>query len=103
MFHTAEEDGVKELEAVACFLTERYSNGEHGMVYNWVVANEINHFSTWNYMDTQDVLYYTREFEKAFRIFYQAAKSNYANAKVYYSIDHYWNSREDSCDQYFNA
>ena len=103
MFNTAEEEGVKELEAVACFLTERYSSGEHGMVYNWVVANEINHFSTWNYMDTQDVLYYTQEFEKAFRIFYQAAKSNYANANVYYSIDHDWNSNNGSSDQYFNA
>ena len=103
MFNTAEEEGVKEFEAVACFLTERYSSGEHGMVYNWVVANEINHFSTWNYMDTQDVLYYTREFEKAFRIFYQAAKSNYANAKVYYSIDHDWNSNNGSSDKYFDA
>ena len=54
-------------------------------------------------MDTQDVLYYTQEFEKAFRIFYQAAKSNYANANVYYSIDHDWNSNNGSSDQYFNA
>lgn len=103
MFNTAEEEGVKELEAVASFLTERYSGGEHGMVYNWVVANEINHYTTWNYMETQDVTYYTHEFEKAFRIFYQAAKSNYVNAKVYYSIDHDWNSNSDGSKDYFNA
>lgn len=103
MFNTAEKDGVKELEAVASFLTERYSSGEHGMVHNWVIANEINQYKTWNYMDTQDVTYYTQEFEKAFRIFYQAARRNYANAKVYYSIDHDWNSNAHDGDTHFNA
>lgn len=103
MFNTAEEEGVKELEAVASFLTERYSDGEHGMVYSWVIANEINQFKTWNYMDTDDVTYYTQEFEKAFRIFYQAAKRRYAGAKVYFSIDHDWNSNDGDNRIYFNA
>ena len=103
MFNTAEEKGVKELEAVAVFLAERYSDGEHGMVYNWVIANEINQFKTWNYMDTNDVAYYTEEFEKGFRIFYQAVKSKYAGAKVYFSIDHDWNSNGGDNRIYFNA
>lgn len=103
MFNTQEEEGVKELEAVASFLTQRYSDGEHGMVHNWVIANEINQFKTWNYMKTKDPVYYAREFEKAFRIFYQAAKSSYANARVYFSIDHDWNSNHGSNRDYFNA
>ncbi|MBP3476697.1 MAG: hypothetical protein J6K48_10310 [Lachnospiraceae bacterium] len=103
MFNTAEEEGVKELEAVACFLTERYSSGEYGIVHNWVVANEINQFKTWNYMDTEDAAYYAQEFEKAFRIFYQAAKSNYANSRVYFSIDHDWYSNQGDSKEYFNA
>lgn len=103
MFNTVEEKGVKELEAVASFLAERYSDGEHGMVYNWVIANEINQFKTWNYLDTNDVSYYAEEFEKAFRIFYQAAKRRYANAKVYFSIDHDWNSNGGDNRIYFNA
>ncbi len=103
MFNTAEEEGVKELEAVASFLAERYSSGEHGMVYSWVIANEINQFKTWNYMNTNDVAYYTQEFEKAFRIFYQAAKRRYAGAKVYFSIDHDWNSNGGDNRIYFNA
>lgn len=103
MFNTAEEKGVKELEAVASFLAERYSDGEHGMVYSWVIANEINQFRTWNYMDTNDVAYYAQEFEKAFRIFYQAAKRRYAGAKVYFSIDHDWNSNGGDNRIYFNA
>lgn len=103
MFNTEEEEGVKELEAVASFLTQRYSTGEHGMVHNWVFANEINQCKVWNYMDTTDPVYYAKEFEKAFRIFYQAARSNYAHAGVYFSVDHDWNSNGGSNKDYFNA
>ncbi|MCM1136397.1 MAG: DUF5722 domain-containing protein [Clostridium sp.] len=103
MFNTEEEEGIRELEAVASFLTERYSDGEHGMIHNWVVANEINQSKTWNYMETEDPVYYAEEFEKAFRIFYQAARSNYANARVYFSIDHYWNNNKGNNKDYFNA
>ncbi|MDE6814405.1 MAG: hypothetical protein K2P71_00030 [Lachnospiraceae bacterium] len=103
MFNTAQEEGASELEAVAGFLTQRYSDGEHGIVHNWVIANEINQHRTWNYMRTKDPVYYAREFEKAFRIFYQAARSSYANARVYFSIDHDWNSNHGSNRDYFNA
>ena len=103
MFNTEEEEGVKELEAVASFLTQRYSTGEHGMVHNWVIANEINQNKVWNYMNTTDPVYYAKEYEKAFRIFYQAARSNYAHARVYFSVDHDWNSNHGSNKSYFNA
>lgn len=103
MFNTEEAEGVKTLEAVAEFLAQRYSSGEHGMVHNWVIANEINQFKTWNYMNTKDLAYYTQEFEKSFRIFYQAIKSKYANARVYFSVDHDWNSNHGSNKNYFNV
>ncbi|MGN0377624.1 MAG: DUF5722 domain-containing protein [Suilimivivens sp.] len=102
-FNTAEEEGCRSLEAIASFLTERYSNGSHGLVSSWVIANEINQPQVWNYMDTSDINYYASEFEKALRIFYNAAKSNYANAKVYFSIDHAWNSNEGRNDKFFNG
>lgn len=103
MFNTAQEEGVKTLEAVADFLTTRYSDGTHGMVHSWVVANEINQNRVWNYMDTRDVVHYTQEFEKSLRIFYQAAKSHYAGARVYFSIDHAWNSNEGDNKNFFNG
>lgn len=103
MFNTREEEGTKMLEATACFLAERYSGKEHGTVSNWVIANEINQHKTWNYLDTKDIVYYAGEFEKAFRIFYQAIKSNYANAGVYFSIDHEWNSNGGHNRVYFNG
>ncbi len=103
MFNAAEKEGTRTLEAVASFLAERYSDGEHGMVHSWVIANEINQNRVWNYMNTKDVYHYTREFEKAFRIFYQAAKSHYANARVYFSIDHAWNSNQGDNSSFFNG
>lgn len=103
MFNASQPDGAKTLEAVASFLAERYSDGAHGMVHSWVIANEINQNRVWNYMDTKDVYHYTEEFEKSFRIFYQAVKSRYANARVYFSIDHAWNSNEDENGSFFNG
>lgn len=103
MFNTAEEEGVQTLQAVAGFLAQRYLDGEHGMVHNWVIANEINQHKTWNYMETRDPVLYAWEFEKAFRIFYQAVKRNYAHGRVYFSIDHDWNSNGGNNKDYFNA
>ena len=102
MLNAAQEEGVLTLEAVARFLTERYCGGEHGMVHNWVVANEINQ-KIWNYMDTEDLDHYAEEFEKGFRIFYQAARSAYAQAKVYFSVDHVWNNDREDHSQFFDS
>lgn len=103
MFNASEAEGARTLEAVASFLAERYSDGKHGMVHSWVIANEINQNRVWNYMNTKDVYHYTKEFEKSFRIFYQAVKSHYANARVYFSIDHAWNSNEGDNGSFFNG
>lgn len=103
MFNASEAEGARTLEAVASFLAQRYSDGKHGMIHSWVIANEINQNRVWNYMNTKDVHHYTTEFEKSFRIFYQAVKSQYANARVYFSIDHAWNSNEGDNSSFFNG
>lgn len=103
MFNAADAEGVKTMEAVASFLAGRYDGGEHGIVHSWVIANEINQNKIWNYLDTADVDYYAQEFERGMRIFYQAIKSEYANARVYFSIDHDWNSNKMASTKYFNA
>ena len=101
--NTEEEEGVRLMEAVALFLAERYSGGEHGMVYDWVIANEINQQRIWNYMATSDLEYYTESFEKSFRTFYNAIKSVYGDARVYFSIDHDWNDNGGNNFSFFNA
>lgn len=103
MFNAADAEGVKTMEAVASFLASRYDGDEHGIVHSWVIANEINQNKIWNYLDTANVAYYAEEFERGMRIFYQAIKSEYANARVYFSIDHDWNSNKTASTKYFNA
>lgn len=102
-FNTEEEDGTKLLEATAMFLAQRYSGGDCGMVYDWVIANEINQQAVWNYMATDDLEYYAESFEKSFRTFYNAIKSNYKNANVYFSIDQDWNNNYGNNKRYFNG
>lgn len=101
--NTMTEEGVHHLEAIANYLAERYSSGEHGIVSSWIIANEINQVGSWNYMDTTDIDYYAVEFEKSLRIFYQAMKRHNAHAQVYYSIDHDWNSNTFNKPTYFNG
>lgn len=101
--NTAEEEGCRRVEAAASFLASRYATGEHGLVSGWVIANEINQHRIWNYMDTDDVSFYGAEFEKSMRIFYNAIKSRSANARIYFSVDHAWNTNDGSESDYFNA
>lgn len=102
-FNTEEAEGVRQMEAAAMFLAERYSGNKYGMVYDWVIANEINQQKIWNYMNTDDVHYYTESFEKSFRTFYNAIKANYSNAHVYFSLDHDWNDNWGNNRAFFNG
>lgn len=102
-FNTSEEDGVRLMEATALFLANRYNGGDYGMVTDWVIANEINQQKVWNYMATDNLDYYTKSFEQSFRTFYNAIKSGFSNAKVYYSIDHDWNNNGGQDYKYFNG
>jgi len=102
-FNTEDEDGVRTMEAVATFLAKRYSGGDYGLIQDWVIANEINQQRIWNYMATSDLDLYTDSFEKSFRCFYNAIKSNYSNANVYFSIDHDWNNNGGADYLHFNG
>ena len=85
MFNAAEEEGTRTIEAVAGFLAERYSSGEHGMIHSWVIANEINQNRVWNYINPS--LYYYHYFttynqKKSREIFLLFSDSNYENKGV---------------------
>lgn len=90
-FNAAEEDGVETLAAVGAFLAQRYRDNEHGVVMNWIIGNEVNVRSDWNYMDYVDIDTYAREYANAVRVFYNSIKSMNANARIYISMDQQWN------------
>lgn len=91
MMNAAEAVGVEHLAAAGSFLATRYSDIGVGRVHNWVIGNEVNARSDWNYMQEVGVEGFTAEYAKVMRVFYTAIKSTNANARVYMSIDHTWN------------
>lgn len=99
-FNAAEEDGVETLAAVGAFLAQRYRDNVHGVVMNWIVGNEVNVRSDWNYMDYVDIGTYAREYANAVRVFYNSIKSMNANARVYVSMDQQWNRDLKSNNSY---
>ncbi|MCD7724041.1 MAG: DUF5722 domain-containing protein [Clostridiales bacterium] len=89
-FNATDEEGTEYIAAVASFLANRYSGSGHGKVMNWVIGNEINARSEWNYIEYMDTDSYVEEYGKAFRIFYNAILSINGNARVYISLDQQW-------------
>ncbi len=100
MFNAADEAGVKACAAVASFLAGRYSGSGHGNVSMWIIANEVNARKEYNYMPYVDVNTYTIAFTRAFRVFYNAIKSQNAAAKVYFSIDQRWTLNSSKTGDY---
>lgn len=89
-FNATDEDGTEYIAAIGSFLAERYSGSTHGKVMNWVIGNEINARSEWNYIEYMNTEAYVEEYAKAFRIFYNAIVSMNSNARVYISLDQQW-------------
>lgn len=100
MFNASDEEGVDYLAATVSFLAKRYSGTEHGQVVNWVVGNEVNARSAWNYMDYCPVDEYTKAYVQAYRVCYSAIKSVNANARVYMCLDQMWDRNLKSTDSY---
>ena len=101
MFNASSKEGADTTEAIASFLAERYNgkNPKYGKVSNWIIGNEINN-QQWNYVGDMDVRSYTRRYEKAFRIFYNAIKSNSSTDRVFYSLDYNWNNEINNKNKY---
>lgn len=89
-FNASDEDGLECIAAVASFLASRYSGTGHGKVVNWVIGNEINARSEWNYIEHMDTASYVDEYARAFRVFYNAILSINSSARVYISLDQQW-------------
>lgn len=89
-FNATDADGSEYLAAIGSFLASRYSDNTHGKVTTWIIGNEINARSEWNYIEYMDISSYVEEYAKAFRIFYNAIVSVNSNARVYISLDQQW-------------
>lgn len=99
-FNTDEQLGAESIEALMAFLTERYSNPATGLISNWIIGNEVNNNNPWYFAGNYNVTNFALEYEKAFRLCYNAIKSQNANARVLTCIDQRWTWEDGTANQY---
>ncbi len=100
MFNATNDSGVKAIAAIGSFLANRYSGSGHGNVSMWIIANEVNARKEYNYMTYTDVNTYTTAFTRAFRVFYNAIKSQNSAAQVYIPLDQRWTYNTEATGDY---
>lgn len=83
MLNASEPAGITALTAE---LTRCAANST---AENFIIGNEVN-VRTWNYMVWTDWDHYVREYAQAFRVAYNAIKSQNANARVFVCLDQNW-------------
>lgn len=99
-FNTDEQQGAESIIALMSFLASRYSNPATGLITNWIIGNEVNNNNPWYFAGNFNVTNFTLEYEKAFRMCYNAIKSENANARVLTCIDQRWNWEDGTANQY---
>lgn len=91
-FNAADEEGVNYLAAVASFLANRYSGASgHGKVSNWIIGNEVNERTVYNYTPYMGVDEYAKIYADVVRVFYNAMCAVNSTTRVYVSLDNRWN------------
>lgn len=99
-YNTDEQYGVESLEALISFLAERYSGKNHGLISNWIIGNEVNNNNPWYFAGDYNASDFTKEYEKAYRMFYNGIKAQNASARVLTCIDQRWNWEDGTANQY---
>lgn len=93
-WNTADASAREQLQATLSFLAGRYasSSAKNGRIANWIVGNEVNNYKVYNYAGAKTLSQYAQIYANAFRMTYNTVASVYANARVYISLDHLWNT-----------
>lgn len=100
-FNASTREGCSAIKAVASFLAMRYNgqNADQGRVQNWIIGNEINN-QEWNWLNPMDMNAYIHEYERSFRLFYNAIRSTCSEDRVFFSLDHNWNREANGRTRY---
>ena len=97
-FNTETKAGLNSTRAFAEFLVDRYTNGENGLVYGWLVGNEVNDNLQYHYMAPCDMETYVNAYYKEFETFYDVIKKYDENAPVYIPLEHRWQTANTQTD-----
>ncbi|HZG58861.1 DUF5722 domain-containing protein [Paenibacillus sp.] len=104
--NTKTAEGVGYYGAVTSFLAERYTRADeaYGRAVNYIVGNEIGQNKIWNNMGPKLIHEYVEDYARTLRLTDTIVRSHYDKARVYVSLDHFWdeNLPSDSLWKYDN-
>ncbi|MHC1695768.1 MAG: DUF5722 domain-containing protein [Eubacteriales bacterium] len=92
--NTRSEYGVKYFSALMSFIADRYvrENTGYGRITNVILGDEIGRGYIYNNCGALPIQDYARDYLRALRIADTAVRSRFGGARVYVSMDKYWNS-----------
>lgn len=97
-FNIETKEGMNSTKAFAKFMVDRYTSGENGKVYGWLVGNEVNDNLQYHYMAPCDMETYVEAYYKEFETFYDVIKKQDKNATVYIPLEHRWQTANTQTD-----
>ena len=97
-FNTETKEGLNSTRAFAEFLVDRYTSGENGLVYGWLVGNEVNDNLQYHYMAPCDMETYVKAYYKEFETFYDIIKKHDKKTTVYIPLEHRWQTANTQTD-----
>lgn len=89
-WNMTDSSAVQTLRAIVTFFQRRYSNPRGARIVGWIVGNEVNNSSVWNWAGNISVDTYVDLYAAQVAEVYKAARSVYGNARIYMCLDHYW-------------
>ncbi len=89
-WNMTDPSAVQTLKAIVTFFQRRYSNKNGARIVGWIVGNEVNNSTYWNWAGNISVDTYVDLYAAQVAAVYSAARSVYANARIYICLDHYW-------------
>ncbi|MEY8392427.1 DUF5722 domain-containing protein [Lachnospiraceae bacterium 45-W7] len=81
----------EKMEAMFCYLGMVFGKKDC-YVSNWILGNEVNHPSSWNYAGSMSDKAYFEAYAYAFRALYYGVRSQYSEAHIFICTDNYWNT-----------
>jgi hypothetical protein len=92
-FNVDEPDGLRYYKACIEFLADRFSgaNPQFGRVTGYIVGNEVNSHWHWYNLGEVSMDDLADNYLRALRITHTAVRKASAHARVYISLDHFWN------------
>ncbi len=98
--NTESEAAMNMYSAFMNFICERYTSPDHarGFAPGIILGFEVNRGEKWNNFGTFDKANLIDSYSKAFRVAYNAMRSNYSNGQVYISLGNNFNVVDSEYD-----